>query len=192
MLSFAVVHDITSCLIAADAEADTMGWGQPATMLLIHDRPLTIPGSPREIRGVEFPLHPDDLLTDPARLPALLHRLAAGLGNPTAPTPYQTVLDTIITQIRAATPASRLLAWATCYDDLLTVDGQQRPARRIDAVDINSRVYRLSHLRGDDHPLALVDDSPPSADIPTTCPGLVALLAATARYTQTSAAGGTP
>lgn len=170
-----------------------MGWGQPATMLLIHDRPLTIPGSPREIRGVEFPLHPDDLLTDPAGLPALLHRLAAGLGNATAPTPYQTVLDTIVRHIRAATPDSRLLAWATCYyDDLLAGDGQQRSARRIDAVDINSRVYRLSHPRGEDHPLVLVDDSPPPAGIPTTYPGLVALLTATARYTQASTAGGTP
>ncbi|MGW3607815.1 hypothetical protein [Micromonospora sp. NPDC005161] len=187
MLSSNAVHTLAGCLLAADADAETLGWGQPATLLLIHDRPLNTAGPKRrrEMRSLEFPLHRDDLLTDPAGLPALLHRLAASLDNPDAPTPYQATLATIVGLIRATAPDARLLAWAACYDDIRTVDSQPRQARRVDAVDIDRRVYQLTRLRGEDHPLLLVDDSPDPGDIPATGPGLAALLAATARHTLT-------
>ncbi len=192
MLSFNAVHTLTACLIAADADADQMGWGQPPTLLLIHDWLLTAtPKRRRKMRSLEFPLHPDDMLTDPAGLPALLQRLASALDNPTKPTPYQATLDTIIRRIRATTPDARLVAWAACYDDIHTGGGQPRQARRVDAVDADGRLYEVTRLRGEDHPLVLVDDTPDPGDIPATHPGLVALLAATARYTPTSTAGST-
>ncbi|MEV4481830.1 hypothetical protein [Micromonospora coxensis] len=180
MLSSSAVHTLVCCLIAADADAETLRWGQPATLLLIHDRRVHTAGSIREVRSVEFPLHRDDLLTEPAGLPALLHRLAAGLDNPTASTPYLATLTTIIGLIRATEPDARLVAWAACYDDILTIDGQPRQGRRIDAVDTDGRVYQLTHVRGEDQPLLLVD----TGDVPATYPGLAALLAVTARHTH--------
>ncbi|MBM0226132.1 hypothetical protein JNW87_11845 [Micromonospora sp. ATA51] len=184
MLSFPAVHTLAGCLLAADADAETLGWGGPATLLLIHERRLDTAGTAplRAMRGVEFPLHPDDLLTDPAGLPVLLHRLAAGLDHPEPPRPYQATLDTIIGLIRHTEPDARLLAWAALYDDVLTVDREPRQVRRVDAVDTDGRVYQLSHLRGEDHPLLLVDDIPDPDDTPATLPGLAALLAATARF----------
>ncbi|MEO3780480.1 hypothetical protein ABGB16_27435 [Micromonospora sp. B11E3] len=194
MLSFNAVRTLTECLIAADADADQMGWGQPPTLLLVHDwllAPVT-PRRRRKMRSLEFPLHRDDMLADPAGLPALLHRLAAGLTSPTAPTPYQTTLDTIIRRIRATAPDARLVAWAACYDDIHTRDGQPRQVRRVDAVDTDGRVYQLTHPRGEDQPVVRVAGTPDPHDIPATYPGLVALLAATTRYTQTRTGRGTP
>lgn len=191
MLSFSTVHALAGCLLAADADAETLGWGQPATLLLIHDRPPhgAGPAPAREVRSLEFPLHRDDLLTDPAGLPALLHRLAAGVGNPDVTTPYRATLDAIIGLIRAATPDARLLAWATCYDDIHAAGGQPRQARRVDALDTDGRLYTVTRLRGEDHPLLGVTDTPDSG-IPATCPGLAALLAATAGYTHTRTGAG--
>ncbi|MFC0505012.1 hypothetical protein [Micromonospora costi] len=182
MLSFAAVHTLAGCLLAADAEADALGWGTPATLLLIHDRPLPSDGSVpvREMRSVEFPLQRGDLLTDPAGLPALLHRLAAGLHHPNAAN--RAAFDAIIGLIRAAEPDMRLLAWAACYDDILTSGGQRRPARRIDAVDTDGRLYQLTHLRGEDRALLHVHDTPDTS-IGATYPGVSALLAATTRHT---------
>lgn len=191
MLSSNAVRTLTDCLIAADADADQMGWGQPPTLLLVHDWLLrSRPRRRRAMRSLEFPLHPDDTLADPAGLPTLLHRLAAGLINPSVPTPYRATLDTIITQVRATRPDARLVAWAACYDDIHIPGGQPRQARRVDAVDTDGRVYQLTHLRDEDHPLVCVDDTPDPNDIPATYPGLVALLAATTRHTETSTAAG--
>ncbi|MEH0933978.1 hypothetical protein [Micromonospora psammae] len=179
MLSFAAVHTLAGCLLATDAEADVLGWGRPLTLLLIHDRPLLCAGPTpmREMRSVELPLHPDDVRTDPADLPALLHRLAAGLDHPAIPTPYQVTLGSILGQVRATAPDTRLLAWAACYDGTLTGAGQ--PARRIDAVDTDGRFYQLTHCPDEDHPLLVVTDTCDPADVPATYLGLVALLDAT-------------
>ncbi|MEU5529379.1 hypothetical protein ABZ744_20830 [Micromonospora chersina] len=192
MLSFAAVHTLAGCLLAVDADADALDWGRPVTLLLIHDRPLITDGPTpvRQMRSVEFPLHRDDLLTDPAGLPALLHRLAASLDEPEAAAPYRATLDTIVRLIRATQPDVRLLAWAACYDDILTDDGQPRQVRRIDAVDTDGRVYQLTHHRGEDDPALVVDDAPDPDDTPATQPGLAALVAATARHPHWSTAGG--
>ncbi|MDZ5447268.1 hypothetical protein U2F26_31940 [Micromonospora sp. 4G57] len=193
MLSFTVVHTLTACLIAADADADMLGWGQPATLLLIHDRPSTAAGPKRlrEMRSLEFPLRREDLPTDAAGLPALLQHLADALHDPAATTPYRATLATIIGRIHAGAPDARLLAWAACYHDVHTLDGQPRQARRVDAVDTDGRGYHLTHLRGEDHPLLLVDDTPDPGGTPGTHPGLAALLAATAHRTLTITCGGT-
>ncbi|MEU7171512.1 MULTISPECIES: hypothetical protein [Micromonospora] len=191
MLSFTAVHTLTAGLVDADADAEHLGWGQTPTLLLVHDWPLN-PASPRrrQMRSLQFPLHPEDLLTDPAGLPALLHRLADSLRHPATPTPYQKILHTMIARVRATAPDARLLAWAACYDDIHTRDGEPRQVRRVDAVDIDGRLYQLTHLRGEDHPLVLVDGTPDPADIPATHPGLAALLAATVGYTAAGHAGG--
>lgn len=193
MLSSSTVHTLAACLVAADADAEALGWGRPATLLLIHDRPLDPAGPPpiRELRSLEFPLRRDDLLTDPAGLPALLHRLAASLDHPGPATPYQATLDTIIGLIRATTPDARLLGWATCYDYIHIAHGRPHQARRVDAVDTDGRLYELTRQRGTDQPLLLIDANPDRGDVPATYPGLAALLAATARYTHTTTGRGT-
>ncbi|MEU4677919.1 hypothetical protein [Micromonospora sp. NPDC023737] len=182
MLSFPDVHALTSCLAAADADADTRGWGQPITLLLLHDRPPATDEAQREIRSLEFPLHPNNALTDAAGQPALLHHIADELDRPA--TPYQATLAAILDLIRMSTPNARMLAWAACYPDLQAVDPQLRQARRVDAVDIDGRFYQLTRLHGDDHPVVLVDDTPAN-NAPPTYHALVALLAAGVRFTQT-------
>ncbi|MEU5726849.1 hypothetical protein ABZ783_34235 [Micromonospora sp. NPDC047738] len=190
MLSFTAVHALAGCLLATDVDAEHLGWGQLPTLLLIHTRPLHTASPAHALRSVEFPLRRGDLLADPAGLPALLHRLAAGLRQRHASTPYQATLDTIVRLIRATEPDARLLAWATCYSDIRTIDGGPRQARRIDAVDADGRLYQLTHPRGDDHPLLLIDDIPDPGDVPATYPGLTALLTATAQPASSSGARG--
>ncbi|MGN9920281.1 hypothetical protein [Micromonospora palomenae] len=189
MLSFSAVHTLAGCLLAVDADADVLGWGRPATLLLLHDRPLHPDGPARlrAVRSVEFPLHPDDLLTDPAGLPALLHRLATALGQPDreAATAYQVTLDTIIGLIGIG-PRGRLLAWAVVYDDILTTAGGRRRVHRVDAVDTDGRLYQLTHLHGEEHPALAVHDGPGAANTTPAGPGLAALLAATARLAARS------
>ncbi|MBM0273980.1 hypothetical protein JM949_00140 [Micromonospora sp. STR1s_6] len=191
MLSFTAVHNLCTCLIEASTDSTRFAWNQPPTLLLVHDWPLITAATPRgpAMRSLEFPAHPDDMLDNPAGLPALLHRLAATLHSTPRGTPYNRTLDTIMTRIRDAAPDTRLLAWAACYGDLDTLDGEPRQIRRVDAVDIDGRLYQLTHLTGEEHPLVLVDDTPDPRDLPATYPGLVALLAATARYAQPASAG---
>ncbi|QGN49790.1 hypothetical protein GKC29_25160 [Micromonospora sp. WMMC415] len=184
MLSFTAVHTLTGCLLVADAEADALGWGTPVTLLLVHDRPQPTGDPVPEMRSVEFPLHREDLLTDPAGIPVLLHRLTSELHQPNSP--YRTALHTILGLIRRTTPDARLLAWATCYTD--TPTGQPQQVRRIDAVDTDDRLYQLTRLCGEDHPLLAVEDTPDPHGAPATYPGLSALLAATARVADGGAA----
>ncbi|PSK61272.1 hypothetical protein B0E53_06833 [Micromonospora sp. MH33] len=186
MLSFTAVHALAGCLLATDVDAEHLGWGQPPTLLLIHTRPLHTASPAHALRSVEFPLCREDLLTDPAGLPDLLHRLAAGLRPPEVATPCRATLDTIVRLIRATEPDAGLLAWATCYDDILTIGDAPRQARRIDAVDTDGRLYQLSHPRGDDQPLLLIDDTPDPGDIPATYPGLTALITATTQKASSS------
>ncbi|MFJ6199149.1 hypothetical protein [Micromonospora sp. NPDC092111] len=190
VLSFKAVHTLTACLVDADADAEHLGWGQPPTMLLVHDWPLN-PAIPRrrKMRSLEFPLHPEDLLRDPAGLPALLHRLADSLRHPATPTPYQKILQTMLARAHATAPDVRLLAWAVCYHDIHVRDGQPQRVRRVDAVDIDARVYQLTHALGEDHPLAVIDETPDPADTPATHSGLVALLTATVGPAWTGAGG---
>ncbi|MDG4760376.1 hypothetical protein [Micromonospora sp. WMMD710] len=191
MLSFTTVHHLCTCLIEASTDSARFDWNQPPTLLLVHDWPLITAAPPRApvMRSLEFPPHPDDMLDNPAGLPALLHHLAATLHSTPRVTPYHRTLDTIITRIRDAAPDTRLVAWAACYGDIDTLDGEPRQIRRVDAVDTDGRLYQLTHLNGEEHPLVLVDDTPDPRDLPATYPGLVALLAATARYAQPASAG---
>ncbi|MEV0003481.1 hypothetical protein AB0H28_14500 [Micromonospora sp. NPDC050980] len=191
MLSFDAVHNLCTCLIEASTESARFDFNQLPTLLLVHDWPLIAAAASRgpAMRSVEFPPHPDDVLDNPAGLPALLHHLAATLHSTPKVTPYHRTLDTIITRIRHAVPDTRLLAWAACYADVSTLDGELRQVRRIDAVDTDGRLYKLTHFSGEEHPLVLVDDIPDSRDLPATYPGLVALLAATAHYTRPATTG---
>lgn len=179
MLSFATTHAVASCLLATDAETPTDPWGGPAVLSLIQDQPLDA-GEPvlRHLSALEFPLPTVD--ADHGGLPAALHHLAAALiatrvGHAGPVGGHVAAIRGMLTD---PLPGLRLLAWAVRYDDLLTGDGGLHPVRRIDAVDVDGRVYQLSRLRH--HTLALlsVDDEPDPHDLPATQPGLTALVTA--------------
>ncbi|WP_319461460.1 hypothetical protein [Micromonospora sp. RTP1Z1] len=189
MLSFTAVHALSECLLAAHAEADLTGWGNPSTLLLIHDQPLDAvsPTYRRTMRSVEFPLHPDDRHIDPATLPDLLHRLAADLDQSGgAAVGYRATLDAIVTLIRRTTPDARLHAWAALYTDS---GGDTSLVRRVDAVDTDGRLYQVTQARGEGQPLLATTDHPEPDSAPATWQGLAALLAATLRRTATSLPG---
>lgn len=186
MLTFDTVHALTGCLLDADAHAETLGWNSPPVLLLLHHRPPLTPTArrPHEITGVAFAVHTRDWPEHSARLPALLSDLAARMGAYVQP---ESRLDA---KIRRAAElmlmterGARLLAWAVVYEDVLADDTAICQVRRVDAVDIDGRVYQVSRLRGEAHPLVVIDDQPDPGDIPATQPGLAALVDATQQIT---------
>ena len=80
-------------------------------------------------------------------------------------------------------PGLRPLAWAVCYDDLLTDTDPLTRVRRVEAVDADGRVYQLSRTTRESHPVVLVDEQPDPADLPATYPALAQLAAAAAHTT---------
>ena len=179
MLSFATVHALTGRLLAADASAPSGSWGAPASLLLIQDRAVHAhdPGL-RAIRAVPVSLAGAETTARPGGLPGILHQVAAALSGNTPP--LQGVdLDVIAAHLTEPVPELRLLGWAVRYDDVHTDDGDVYPVGRVDAVDIDGRVYQLTRLGGEAHPVVVLDEEPDPDDLPATQPGLAALVAAT-------------
>jgi hypothetical protein len=204
VLSFDTVHAVTDCLLDADAHAEAAGFAGPGILLLLQDRPLP-PSGPRRrrlMRAIAFTLRPQDLAGHAEGIAAMLHRLATSLdrapgscltGPPTqagirAGTTAAVTSSTAAPRvgicadaIANATPGTRLLAWAVLYHDVLAGPGGICQARRVDAVDIDGRVYQITRLRGEAVAVVVLDDQPDPDDTPATQPGLTALLAATRR-----------
>jgi hypothetical protein len=181
VLSFETVHALTGCLIAADAGATPEPWATPATLLLIQDRPVH-PHDPdlRAIRAVPVSLADEESTDRPGGLPGILHQVAAALSGDTPHPPSQAVdLNLIAAHLTEPVLGLRLLGWAVCYNDVHTEDGDVYPAGRVDAVDIDGRVYQLTHLGREPHPVIVLDEEPDPDDLPATQPGLAALVAAT-------------
>ncbi len=198
MLSFDTTHTLTGRLLQAEADADTRGWGGPPILLMLHDQPYTPPCSPnrlRRMRVVSYTLDPGDIAEHTTGLPAVLQNLADHLTN--ADTRACTAVPAgrgpdvggdrgphagqITADMITAPPAARLLAWAVLYEDLAADPADIAEVRRVDAVDIDNRVYQLTRRRGEPHVVVLVDDHPDPGDTPATHPGLTALLTATGR-----------
>jgi hypothetical protein len=204
VLSFDTVHAVTDCLLDADAHAEAAGFVGPGILLLLQDRPLP-PSGPRRVRlmrAMAFTLCPRDFAGHAAGqaegIAAMLHRLATSLdraaGSCLTGPPTQPGIRAGTTAARAAprvgicadaianaTPGTRLLAWAVLYHDVLAGPGGICQARRVDAVDIDGRVYQITRLRGEAVAVVVLDDQPDPDDTPATQPGLTALLAATRR-----------
>jgi hypothetical protein len=163
---------------------------------VLHDRPLTPPGHRRlrQLRAVAFTPRPHDVADQTQGIPGRLTDLAA-------------TLDVAVTDTRAAVepdvavftdaivhtaPESRLLAWAVLYHDLHAAAGGIGEIRRVDAVDIDGRVYQISRLRGEALAVVVIDDQPDPDATPATHPGLTALLAASQRLAQHAHHGAHP
>jgi len=200
VLSFDTTHTLTGRLLQAEADAETRGWGRPPVLLMLHDQPYSPPGSPnrlRRMRVLSYTLDPGDIAEHTTGLPAVLHNLAEHLTNPdpdmractAMPAGRGADLDAdrgphagqITADMITASPAARLLAWAVLYEDLAADPADIAEVRRVDAVDIDNRVYQLTRRRGEPHVVVLVDDHPDPGDTPATHPGLTALLTATER-----------
>jgi hypothetical protein len=183
VLSFETVHALTGCLLAADAGVPPESWGAPATLLLIQDRPVHAhdPGL-RAIRAVPVSLAGEETTARPGGLPGILHQVAAAVSGDTPHPPLQAVdLNLIAAHLTEPVPQLRLLGWAVRYNDVHTDDGDVYPVGRVDAVDIDGRVYQLTHLGHEPHPVIVLDEEPDPDDLPATQPGLAALVAATRR-----------
>lgn len=160
MLPFDTVHAITDHLYLAD-DAHTPDSLATAVVLLLHEH--TDPSSSRRlVRAVEYPLPTADA---DRGLPEQLLRFARGL---TAAPGWSAAVETGV----------RLLACAVRYADIDLDADTPRVVQRIDAVDIDGRLYRLVRHCRVTPPALLIDDTAVPHDVPATHPALLDILAA--------------
>jgi hypothetical protein len=193
VLSLDTVHALVDHLVQLDTAqpAPARRLRELGTIALVHDFALRH-GTPdqRGLRVLQLPLVTDHRRHQP--LPATLHAIADALiadaraGHP--PQHSDVALDPFdLTVLRQEAlrpdPGLRPLAWAVCYDDLLTDTDPLTRVRRVEAVDADGRVYQLSRTTRESHPVVLVDEQPDPADLPATYPALAQLAAATAHTT---------
>jgi hypothetical protein len=166
VLSFTTTHAITECLLLSDADAEATGWGGPPALLLLRGHTLgpTTHAQPHLLYVDTFPLPPAALRRH-GGLPAALTGIAAVYRRPDSRHHRPT-----------AGPLLRVLAWAVRYEDILADDLDLAQIRRVEAVDIDGRVYQITRLRGERHGLVLIDDQPDPDNLPATHTGLSALL----------------
>ncbi|GAB3861827.1 hypothetical protein ACFPIJ_56485 [Dactylosporangium cerinum] len=164
------------------------------TLLVLHDgeEPDAPPGT-RRMSGGAVAIHPElvdayhgglvDLLTDFAGTlqPPADEPSTAGAR---VPLDRQSVAPAL-TRAIVPRPGARLVACAVLYDDIHTEPSTGHDnsptivlTRRVDAVDVDGRVYQV--VRQSDRPDAviLVDDEPDVLDTPATYAGLTALITA--------------
>ncbi len=188
MLSLDTTHAVTGCLLDADADATSFGFRSPAALLVLHDRPLTPPGPRRlrQLRAVAYTLNPHDLAAHTQGVPGVLTDLAAALTRSTTTTVGRGVdLAELADAIAHDPPDFRLLAWAVLYHDLHAGPAGIHEIRRVDAVDVDGRLYQITRRRGEAFAVVVVDDQPDPNSVPATHPGLSALIAASRRLART-------
>ena len=196
MLSFATVHALTECLLRVEHDtppAPLAAAEQLGTIVLAQDHPTCPTGGPlRALRVLRLPLlgHERRHLT----LPVALHLIAAATAtddtapDDTAPDPspacdengplHPDDLAALRHALREPRPGLRLLAWAVCYDDLLADEAGLVALRRLEAVDVDGRVYQFSRRPGEPGPVVLLDEQADPGDLPATYPPLVRLATA--------------
>ena len=197
MLSFDTVHALTECLLRVQQDTPPAPPAAPellGTIVLAQDYRLGLPDwRLRQVRVLQLPL-----LGDRRRhhtLPAALHQIADTL----APHPgtaasggmladdgplHPDDLDVLRHALHERRPGLRLLAWAVCYDDLLADTAHLPMLRRVDAVDVDGRVYQLSLRTGETGPVVVIGEHRDPGDLPATHPAL-AQLATAAQPAQT-------
>jgi len=79
-------------------------------------------------------------------------------------------------------PGFRMLACAALDDDIVIAADGPHGCRRLDAVDIDGRIYQLTRYHAENHPVVTVDDEP--RDAPAAIPALQTALAVAVRLTS--------
>lgn len=188
MLSFDAVHALTTCLLHVQHDPPTASDPNDllGTVVLAQDQPVGPTGARlRHLRALQLPMHGDHGRLH--NLPAALHHIADALTahdrSRTAQRPIadhgRDGIDVDILRAALRQPGLRLIAWAVCYDDLLAQDAGLALVRRVDAVDVDGRVYQLSLCPGDTHPALVIDEQADPDDVPATYPPLARLVTAT-------------
>ena len=174
MLSFDTVHALTGHLITA---SHTPPARYPLLLLLFHRRaPHTAPPQ-RTTRPVTVAV-PD--LTDSA-LSTLLHRSAEALHpatdrDPHLPSELRAHADTLLGHLDRAGRTETLVAVAVRYNDRYLSEQPTGDTIRVDAVDVDGRLYQITHHRHENHPTVLVEDRPDPTRAPASRTGLTAIL----------------
>ncbi len=171
MLPLSTVHAITDSLRAAETTAHRAGWSRPPALLAIGEQPATGGGPPR-IVAVPMRVDGEKWHRHPGGPTAVLAEIATFLRDPVA--------QTIISLAAEHDPRTRLLGWAVIYDDRVDAEhGGQ--VRRVDAVDLDRRLYRLTRTRDSDQVVAVLDDDPATEGGPPTRVPLTDMLDASRR-----------
>jgi hypothetical protein len=150
-------------------------------------------GRGRRLDTILLPIHPDLVaghVTDHVAghaddITAVLRDLAQRLDDTAAGTDIAAGTDTAAgAALRAALadelldqtgPDARLLGCGILHENTHILGADVRQVRRLDAVDTDRRLYRLTRLSGQAIPVAVVDDHPHPGACPAY-PGLVSLL----------------
>lgn len=180
MLSPTTTRAVIGCLLHADAHIPSGNGGSPPVLIVIHQRPSRSAGGRlRRLRTIVCPLHPNGLASP--GLADLLIELAAHLTGAPLATSRANLCPMVCAALRTATrTGARLLAYAVRYDDVLADAEAICGVHRVDAIDIDGRVYQITRPDGAATAVVLVDEQPDPDDTPATQPGLAALVAATA------------
>jgi len=189
--------------------AERAGDASPAyALLVLHDgEAFDAPPGARCMSGVAVAIHPIlvdayhgglvDLLPDLAAALTPPHRTAANRPGQPHTVVHQRAAEALTSAFAAPRSGMRLLACAVAYDGIHTdrnpddhrdVPGAVVMVRRVDAVDVDGRVYQAVRLPGG-HATILVDDEPDPLDTPATHTGLAALLTAAVQHTTDAPAG---
>jgi hypothetical protein len=169
VLSFNTTHALSSRLLDVATDLTVSGTLCRPELLVLHAVPSCTDSLGIAITSVA--------LTCPARtLPALLTAVAdPAIGHLHRP------LVVAVTLRRLP-----LLACAVAYDDVLIEGPDLDRGLRIDAVDIDQRVYQISQHAGADEASLCVDDDADPLNTPATYPALRDMLALAVRLSRAS------
>lgn len=172
MLTFPTSHALTGALIAAAQspylaarlpivlflyETADNTTGHPISCHVIHPRRT---GSPQAL---------DTTIVD------RIHSLTCQYTDTDGPIP---AVMAAVTAAVGDAPGFRMLACAALDDDIVIADDNPHGCRRLDAVDIDGRVYQLTRYHTEIHPIVTVADADEPRDTPGAVPAAVPALQA--------------
>jgi hypothetical protein len=163
MLTFDTTHALTGVLIAAEQAAASAGWGATPQLRVVLDTAAAGASPTRRLASSLLPVPADGWYAHPDGPLGVLTDLVAGSGSPTA--------RAGLPHVDQPAEAAYVLAFAFGYETRVGHGDDAVKERRVDAVDLDGRLYRLTRRHGEAHPIVAVDDDPlPDGDPPTRAP----------------------
>lgn len=170
MLTFPTSHALTDALIAA-AQNPLLAAPLPIVLFLYE----TADNDTRhQIRcHVIRPRHTNNPQTLDTTIVDRVQSLTCQYTDTDGPIP---ALMAAVTAAVGDAPGFRMLACAALDDNIVIADDSPHGCRRLDAVDIDGRVYQLTRYHAETHPVVTVDDADEPRDTPAAIPALQAAL----------------